>query len=68
MVYRLLSEEGLYLGSSSGINVCAAVEVARRLGPGHTIVTVLCDGGDRYRSRLFNREWLDAKGLAESVS
>ena len=68
MVYRLLREEGLYLGSSSGINVCAAVEVARRLGPGHTIVTILCDGGDRYRSRLFNREWLDAKGLAESVS
>jgi len=68
MVYRLLREEGLYLGSSSGINVCAAVEVARRLGPGHAIVTILCDGGDRYRSRLFNREWLDGKGLAESVS
>jgi cysteine synthase A len=66
MVYRLLREEGLYLGGSSGINVCAAVEVARRLGPGHTIVTILCDGGDRYRSRLFNREWLEARGLAES--
>jgi cysteine synthase A len=67
MVYRLLTEEGLYLGGSSGINVCAAVEVAKRLGPGHTIVTILCDGGDRYRSRLFNREWLATKGLAESV-
>jgi cysteine synthase A len=68
MVYRLLREEGLYLGGSSGINVCAAVEVARRLGPGHTVVTILCDGGDRYRSRLFNREWLKAKGLADSLA
>jgi cysteine synthase A len=68
MVYRLLNEEGLYLGGSSGINVCAAVEVARLLGPGHTIVTILCDGGDRYRSRLFNRKWLGGKGLAESIS
>jgi cysteine synthase A len=68
MVYRLLREEGLYLGGSSGINVCAAVEVARRLGPGRTVVTILCDGGDRYRSRLFNREWLAAKGLAEAAS
>jgi cysteine synthase A len=67
MVYRLLREEGLYVGGSSGINVCAAVEVARRLGPGHTIVTILCDGGDRYRSRLFNREWLKTKGLADSL-
>jgi cysteine synthase A len=68
VVYRLLREEGLYLGGSSGINVCAAIEVAQRLGPGHTIVTVLCDGGDRYQSRLFNREWLQGKGLAEFVS
>jgi cysteine synthase A len=67
MVYRLLIEEGLYLGGSSGINVSAAIEVAKRLGPGHTIVTILCDGGDRYRSRLFNREWLATKGLAVSV-
>jgi cysteine synthase A len=67
MVYRLLREEGLYLGGSTGINVCAATELALRLGPGHVIVTVLCDGGDRYRSRLFNREWLDSKGLADSV-
>ena len=63
MVYRLLREEGWLLGSSSGINVCGAVEVARKLGPGHTIVTVLCDGGAKYRSSLFNREWLLAKGL-----
>ena len=63
-VYRLLHEEGLFLGSTSGINVAAAVRVARDLGPGHTIVTVLCDGGAKYQSRLFNREWLAAKGLA----
>jgi cysteine synthase len=63
-VYRLLHEDGLFLGSTSGINVAAAVQVARGLGPGHTVVTVLCDGGARYQSRLFNREWLEQKGLA----
>jgi cysteine synthase A len=63
-VYRLLREEGLFLGSTSGINVAAAVRVAREMGPGHTIVTVLCDGGAKYQSRLFNREWLQSKGLA----
>ncbi|HXW74742.1 MAG TPA: cysteine synthase A [Steroidobacteraceae bacterium] len=63
-VYRLLYEEGLFLGSTSGINVAAALHVARELGPGHTIVTVLCDGGAKYQSRLFNHEWLEQKGLA----
>jgi cysteine synthase len=63
-VYRLLYEEGLFLGSTSGINVAAAVRVALELGRGHTIVTVLCDGGAKYQSRLFNREWLEQKGLA----
>jgi cysteine synthase len=62
-VYRLLTEEGLFLGSTSGINVAAALKVARELGPGHTIVTVLCDGGAKYQSRLFNRAWLEEKGL-----
>ena len=66
-VYRLLYEEGLFLGSTSGINVAAAVRVARSLGPGHTIVTVLCDGGAKYQSRLFNRAWLEQKGLAAYV-
>ncbi|HUN25782.1 MAG TPA: cysteine synthase A [Steroidobacteraceae bacterium] len=66
-VYRLLREEGLFLGSTSGINVAAAVRVARELGPGHTVVTVLCDGGAKYQSRLFNREWLIQKGLAASA-
>jgi cysteine synthase A len=67
MVYRLLREEGLFLGSTSGINVAAAVRVARELGPGHTIVTILCDGGAKYVSRLYNREWLVAKGLLEAA-
>jgi cysteine synthase A len=64
MVYRLLREEGWLFGSSSGINVCGAIEVARRLGPGHTIVTVLCDGGGKYQSSLFNSEWLAGKGFS----
>jgi cysteine synthase A len=63
-VYRLLREEGLFLGSTSGINVAAAARLALELGRGHTIVTVLCDGGAKYQSRLFNREWLQQKGLA----
>jgi cysteine synthase len=63
-VYRLLYEEGLFLGSTSGINVAAAVRLANELGPGHLIVTVLCDGGAKYQSRLFNAEWLAHKGLA----
>jgi cysteine synthase A len=62
-IFRLLKEEGLYLGGSSGINVAAAIMVARQLGPGHTVVTVLCDSGDRYRSRLYNPEWLRQKAL-----
>ena len=65
-VYRLLHEEGLFLGGTSGVNVAAAVRVARELGPGHTVVTVLCDGGARYLSRLYNREWLAQKGLADA--
>ena len=62
-VYRLLFDEGLFLGGSSGINVAAAIRVAKNLGPGHVIVTVLCDSGGRYQSRLYNREWLAGKGL-----
>ena len=64
-VYRLLREEGLFLGSTSGLNVAAAARVARELGPGHTVVTILCDGGAKYQSRLFNGEWLEQKGLAQ---
>jgi cysteine synthase A len=68
MVYRLLREEGLFLGSTSGINVAAAVRVARELGPGHTVVTILCDGGAKYVSRLYDRAWLGQKGLLEAAS
>ena len=67
-VYELLYKEGLFLGSTSGINVAAAVAVARELGPGHTVVTMLCDGGAKYQSRLFNRAWLAQKGLAAAAS
>jgi cysteine synthase len=63
MVYRQMHTEGWFFGSSTGINLCAAVQVARDLGPGHTVVTVLCDGGGRYQSRLFNPEFLAQKGL-----
>jgi cysteine synthase A len=63
MVYRQMREDGWFFGSSTGINLCAAVKVARLLGPGHTIVTVLCDGGGRYQSRLFNPAFLAEKGL-----
>ena len=63
MVYRLLREEGLFVGGSTGINVAAAVQVAREMGPGHTIVTLLCDRGSLYFARLFNNEWLRQRGL-----
>jgi cysteine synthase len=62
-VFDLVAQEGLVLGSSSGINVAGAVRLARELGPGHTIVTILCDSGTRYASRLFNAEFLRSKGL-----
>jgi len=67
MVYRLLREEGLFLGSTSGVNVAAAVQVAKLLGPGHTIVTILCDSGHKYQSRLFKRSWLAEKGLVDAA-
>jgi cysteine synthase A len=63
-VRRLNAEEGMCLGLSSGINVAGAVRLAQALGPGHTIVTILCDSGLRYLSTIWNPEWLAAKGLA----
>jgi cysteine synthase A len=63
VVYQLLRQDGLFMGGSVGINVAAAVQLAKQMGPGHTIVTVLCDGGARYQSRLFNESWLVTKGL-----
>lgn len=66
-VYRLLYGEGLLLGSASGVNVAAAVRTARMLGRGHTIVTILCDGGHKYQSRLYSRAWLADKKLLEAA-
>ena len=63
IVFDLLRYEGLCLGSSSGINVAGAVRMAQEMGPGHTIVTVLCDSGLRYQSRLFNPQFLRSKNL-----
>jgi cysteine synthase A len=62
-VFDLVVEEGLVLGGSTAINIAGAVRVARALGPGHTIVTILCDYGTRYQSKLFNPEFLKEKGL-----
>ncbi|GJD94162.1 cysteine synthase A [Methylobacterium iners] len=63
IVFRLMREEGLSLGGSSGINVAGAMRLARELGPGHTIVTILCDGAARYASKLFNPDFLRGRGL-----
>jgi len=63
VVFDLLKQEGLCLGGSSGINVAAAIRLGKELGPGHTIVTVLCDYGTRYQSKLFNPAFLREKGL-----
>ena len=62
-IFDLLADEGLVLGGSSGINIAGAVRMARDMGPGHTIVTILCDYGTRYQSKLFNREFLESKDL-----
>ncbi|MBD2243516.1 cysteine synthase A [Nostoc sp. FACHB-888] len=64
VVYQLLRKDGLLMGGSTGINIGAAVALAKQLGPGHTIVTILCDSGSRYQSRIFNPEWLASKGLS----
>ena len=63
IVFDLLANEGLCLGGSSGINIAGAMKLARDLGPGHTIVTILCDYGTRYQSKLYNPEFLKSKGL-----
>ena len=63
IIFDLIKREGLVLGGSSGINVAGAIRLAKRLGPGHTIVTVLCDYGTRYASKMFNPAFLRAKNL-----
>ena len=62
-IFDVLIHEGMSVGTSTGINIAAAVRVAKAMGPGHTIVTVLCDGGSRYQSKLFNPDFLRSKGL-----
>ena len=63
VIFKLLMEEGLCMGGSTGINVAGAVKLAKQMGPGHTIVTVLCDWGHRYQTKIFNPEFLKEKGL-----
>ena len=63
VVFDLIQHEGLVLGGSSGINIAAAIRLAKKMGPGHTIVTILCDGGARYQSKMFNPEFLRSKNL-----
>ena len=59
----LLTYVGLFVGSSSCVNLCAAVHIARQLGPGHRIVTILCDSGSRHLSKFYNDEWLRTQGI-----
>jgi cysteine synthase len=63
VLFALAAEEGLCLGGSAGINVAGAIRLARHLGPGHTVVTILCDGGARYQSKLYDPAFLRQKGL-----
>src|SRR5690606_9186640 len=63
ILFDLVQEEGLCLGGSTGINIAGAIRLAKELGPGHTIVTILCDYGNRYQSKLFNPAFLRGKGL-----
>ena len=63
IIFDLLKDEGLFLGGSSGINVAGAIQLAKELGPGHTIVTILCDSGQRYQSKIWNPEFFKSKDL-----
>lgn len=63
VIFDLVKTQGLVLGGSSGINIASAIRTAKRLGPGHTVVTILCDGGQRYQSKLFNPDFLREKAL-----
>ena len=68
IVYQLLREEGIFLGLSSGINIGGALRYALESGPGKTIVTILCDSGHKYQSKLFNKDWLRENGLDPELS
>ena len=62
-IYEMVEHEGLVMGGSTGINVAGAIRMAKDLGPGHTIVTILCDQGSRYQSKIYNPEFLKERGL-----
>jgi cysteine synthase A len=64
MGHYLLQHDGLFLGGSASLNVAGAYLMAKQMGPGHTIVTILCDGGARYASKMYNKEWLASKNLS----
>ena len=63
ILYDLIQKEGLSLGTSSGVNVAGAIRLGKKLGPGKTIITILCDKSDKYNSKLFNNKFLKEKGL-----
>eukprot|EP00002_Diphylleia_rotans_P003140 TRINITY_DN12111_c0_g1_i1.p1 TRINITY_DN12111_c0_g1~~TRINITY_DN12111_c0_g1_i1.p1 ORF type:complete len:338 (-),score=64.57 TRINITY_DN12111_c0_g1_i1:224-1237(-) len=63
MAYYLLRHEGIWVGPSAALNVAGAFKVAREMGPGKTIVTILCDGGEKYKSKLYSQQWLQEKGF-----
>ncbi len=63
ILYEMIEKEGLSLGTSCGINICGAIELAKELGPNHTIVTILCDSSDKYKSKIFNKKFLQEKKL-----
>ena len=63
LVYDLIEKQKIVLGGSSGINIAGAIKLAKKLGPGKTIVTILCDKSDKYNSKLFNKKFLQEKGL-----
>ena len=66
-MYSLLHYDGIFVGASSALNVAAAVAMAKQVGPGKTIVTVICDGAYRYQSRLFSKAWLESKNLYGAI-
>ena len=68
MAHHLLKHDGLFVGSSAALNLVGAVKLARKLGKGKVIVTILCDGGGRYQSRMFNSQWLAEKQLTPTGS
>ena len=63
MLYKLIKTDGLFLGLSSGVNVCGAIKLAKEIGPGKKIVTILCDDANKYYDKMFNKEYLRSKGL-----